>query len=381
MDKLCFELFCMICELLHPSEIACIAATSKSHRAFEEFLYQRHAYTSTHSAAIWALERVGSKGISEELAKSILVKAERYCGSNPENLNMLHKLEFFPSYVPPNCEPIAPCYPSYEYGQVLMKPCQERPALAPLHLAAWRGLDTIVEWLLDHGAIAHLSTLVVTETWRSVSTSRSTELTTERTELTPLYMALCSMALCRDHVSTVRLLIARPFGAKLSQNYTGTRTTTALHLASGLGLTDVARVLLTSGNYKGNDLDSIGHSALSSAIRHRETALIKLLIDSGPDVSSTDLRAALRLGLSMNNLAFVPNRQGEHEDAEAMHREDTEAEREGARTRASEHAHPHKQPGLSAQEPGEIRRDGDASEGTGAEGECAGAKASVHSPV
>ena len=110
----------------------------------------------------------------------------------------------------------------YKGGDIdFVKTAKDEDGKAVLHLAAMRGLNDSVEWILDRGADINIRTFIK--------------------KRTPLMLAAEN-----DHISTVLLLIKR--GASLSVNYQDEDGRTALHFAALKASLEMAQVLLICGS-------------------------------------------------------------------------------------------------------------------------------------
>ena len=143
---------------------------------------------------------------------------------------------------------------------IMDEDCADRRGMTPLHWAAQKGLDDVVQLLIDRGADLN------------------------RTNIhghTPLHRTGNPL-----NIAVVKLLLDN--GADPDKGGYGY---VVLHRAAGLGYTDVVQLLLERG-VDPNTSDQWGHTALHIGARaracHKVHDVVKLLLDKGADPKKTD---------------------------------------------------------------------------------------------
>ncbi|RYC54637.1 hypothetical protein CHU98_g11573 [Xylaria longipes] len=159
-----------------------------------------------------------------------------------------------------------------------VKTFPQRCYWTPLHVAAARGNDKLVNLLLDNGAdINALSRLYCTCA------------TPPDHRVAPLWTPLHT-SMCHRHESTTRLLLSRGASANVTTRYRGQddRRFTALHSACTVDLLDAARALV-DGGYQ-TDVTVRDHknlTPLAYAFFRGNWAMIDFLLAHGADVNAT----------------------------------------------------------------------------------------------
>ena len=213
MDHLPYIPSSIIWEILSARDLVALARTNRLLRCnVEQFLYRRHAITHRPSAVMWAIE-TANLDMPETCTKAlaILDKVEQFCQLAPGALDLPCSSRH--TYI--NIQPPHPFIAvSVQYS------------LTALHLAAWKGLDAIVEWLLRGGANANCESSVVS----------------------PLYLAVLN-----DKASSALLLLSH--GASPVVRPSSQDSLTVLQLACTMGYASLAEQLLASGSVPADPTD------------------------------------------------------------------------------------------------------------------------------
>jgi len=213
MDHLPYIPSSIIWEILSARDLVALARTNRLLRCnVEQFLYRRHAITHRPSAVMWAIE-TANLDMPETCTKAlaILDKVEQFCQLAPGVLDLPCSSRH--TYI--NIQPPHPFIAvSVQYS------------LTALHLAAWKGLDAIVEWLLRGGANANCESSVVS----------------------PLYLAVLN-----DKASSALLLLSH--GASPVVRPSSQDSLTVLQLACTMGYASLAEQLLASGSVPADPTD------------------------------------------------------------------------------------------------------------------------------
>jgi len=264
----------IVWEVLHPRDLAAVVRTSRSLcYSAESVLYRLHAIGRWHSAVVWAAEAAhASRPETQAKAARTLDKVKMFCRLAPDALDSCYDMSW--SHIIPHSvlyqvvEPPGAIRPPISLAVLFApeSPPRLTPPWAALHLAAWKGLDTLVRWLLEAGA--------------SVDASGSGT-------VTPLCLAVSN-----DKVSTAALLLAH--GASSSTLVEGDdNSPSVLHLACVMGHTKLVEQLLATERVRADPAD-----ALHFYTRHGKKdapAVVELLARHGavPDSSSAALLGEL----------------------------------------------------------------------------------------
>ncbi|KAJ8133060.1 hypothetical protein O1611_g569 [Lasiodiplodia mahajangana] len=159
-----------------------------------------------------------------------------------------------------------------------VKTFPQRCYWTPLHIAASRGNDKLVDLLLDHGADVNALSRYFCTCVATLADRR----------LAPLWTPLHT-AMCHGHDSTARLLLSRGASANVTTRYHGRdeRRFTALHSACVLGLVDVARALVDGGHQTDVMVhDHANFTPLAYAFFRGNWAMIEFLVEHGADLNA-----------------------------------------------------------------------------------------------
>ena len=239
-------------EMLSPRDLAALGRTSRSlWYNVEPFLYRRHAITRQRSAVMWAVE-TAKADIADTCARALAVldKVKQFCRLAPGTLDLRYRAR---ETINPQRQPM--------YVASLHDP------LTALHLAAWKGLDAVADWLLELGA----------------------NVDCEFQPTTPLCLAVSN-----NKASSAVLLLAH--GASPAVPSRSRDSLTVLHLACAMGHADLAAQLLATGSVQANPTDVLHYyiTYLSyESSRKDDPAIVELL---ARDANFSDALTAEYLG-------------------------------------------------------------------------------------
>ncbi|KAK3339924.1 hypothetical protein B0T25DRAFT_560898 [Lasiosphaeria hispida] len=251
MEHLPYVPASILWEMLSRRDLAAMASTSRLLCCnVEPFLYRRHAVTRTYSAVMWAVETAQlDKAETQITALSTLDKVKQFCNLAPGALDLCYRTK--QTRV---CLDNFIRRPTSVFGRgFLWGVLHYYTPLAPLHLAAWKGLDTIVEWLLGGGANVNTSAVVA---------------------------PLC-LAVSNDRAPSAVLLLAH--GASPGVRQDDNDSLTVLHLACEMGYADLAEELLAVGSVRADPADLLCYYNRYS--QKDVPAIVELLARHGADIS------------------------------------------------------------------------------------------------
>ena len=238
MEHLPYVPSSILWEMLSARDLAALARTSRLlHGNVEPFLYRRHALTQYCSAAMSAVEAANSD-IPETCTRAlaILDKVKQFCHMAPNALNLRYepRRAYIHLQTPRRFEDFGDPY-----------------SLTALHLAAWKGLDAIVERLLQGGS----------------------DVNCESSKATPLFMAVSN-----NKASTAVFLLSH--GANPVVLPDPHNSLTVLHLACALGYADLAEQLLATGTVPADPIDVLKYYSTHLSygyLRKDAPAVVELL--------------------------------------------------------------------------------------------------------
>jgi len=213
MDHLPYVPSSIIWENLSARDLVALARTNRLLRCnVEPYLYRRHAITHRPSAVMWAVEtaNLDIPGACTK-ALALLDKVKQFCQLAPGALDLSRSpRQTYINIRPPHPFPVVSNW----------------HAVTALHLAAWKGLDAIAEWLLRGGANVNCVSSVVS----------------------PLYLAVLN-----DKASSALLLLSH--GASPAVRPGSQGSLTVLQLACAMGYANLAEQLVASGSVPADPTD------------------------------------------------------------------------------------------------------------------------------
>ena len=129
--------------------------------------------------------------------------------------------------------------------------CPTPLRFSPLHIAAGKGNDEVVEVLLDHGATINSASRLLCGCKPAAGMLNAVESPESGTEV-PLWTPLHA-AICHSHPGTAMLLLSR--GADCIMETAGHDGSTALHHAAALGQVDLVKYLSENGHQTDIDVE------------------------------------------------------------------------------------------------------------------------------
>ncbi|KAK0729658.1 hypothetical protein B0H67DRAFT_559311 [Lasiosphaeris hirsuta] len=251
MEQLPYVPASILWEMLSSRSLAALAGTSRSlHCDVEPFLYRRHAVTPSHSAIMWAVETAQSdRAETQTTALATLDKVKQFCRLAPGALDVCYRTSRTQECIGDFRDRFARVS---DRGFSWASLSWFTP-LAPLHVASWKGLDAIVEWLLGGGADANV-----------LGTA------------TPLCLAVSS-----DRATSALLLLAHGASPDVPQH----DALTVLHLTCAMGYADLAEQLLVAGSVRADATDVLCY--YNRYAQKDVPAIVKLLARHGANSSDT----------------------------------------------------------------------------------------------
>ncbi|KAK3943224.1 putative ankyrin repeat protein [Diplogelasinospora grovesii] len=177
--------------------------------------------------------------------------------------------------------------PFMSHGSVVLR------RFNPIHLAARKGHNEIIEVLLDHGANVNSFSECLCDCKRLYGLLNAAECPEDET-LPPPWSPL-HIAICHSHTDTAKLLLSR--GASYSMEVPTDASEpllvdsriTALHHAAAMGLVDLIRYLLDEGTTTQADIDIRDNRTLTplyhAYANRRWDTTVRLLHELGADIN------------------------------------------------------------------------------------------------
>jgi len=262
------EIHILVCQSLSSGDIAKLSHASRLYcDIFEPILYHLHAFAPEQSAVAWAVDcTLPDQPVTRKRALAILDKVKRFSLIKPGALDVAYgSLNLHPDqYWQPGFGSYVSLYAASQSLREQKLPFQHSssgtgsrswemvvPPLkdaflgvwTPLHLAAWKGLDETVEWLVSNGASVDVSMI-------------------KGALITPVLVAVIV-----NNISTAALLLANGASPNIgpdnpvhdAENREGGEKShkplTVFHLACAMGSTYMVQQLLAAGQIKSNPTD------------------------------------------------------------------------------------------------------------------------------
>lgn len=328
MENFPNEILYLVCDELSSAEVSTLTRASRSFRnTFQPILYYLHALRPERSAVAWAVDAAfPDQPAARKRTLAILDKVKQFSQIKPGSLDT--------TYVPLDdninayevnhgigyifdlgiarslyYEARLPFPRSSFYMHLSEARCfshlQRIKSCTPLHLAACKGLNEAVEWLMSNGATLNVS--MVTGAM-----------------VTPILLAVI-----RDHIPTASLLLAGgaspqigPVDEKHDDEEKGgeeqeNEKLTVVHLACALGSTDMVRQLLelSTGNIQPDTTDLLRFYAKHGV--HKKAGapgMVGLLVSHGAEVANRDdmFRGFLRTFRWISALELLESNEYRH---------------------------------------------------------------------
>ena len=268
MEECPTEIHILVCQSLSSGDIARLSHASRLYcEIFELILYRLYALAPEQSAVAWAVDYVvPDQPVTRKRALAILDKVKRFSLIKPGALDVAYgSLNLHPDqYWQPGFGSYASLYAasqslreqilSFRHSssgtdsrslEKVVLPLKDAffGVWTPLHLAAWKGLDEAVEWLVSNGASVDVSMI-------------------KGAMITPVLVSVI-----RNNMSTTTLLLAHDASPNLQtedqvqdakereRGKKDRKPLTIVHVAIALGFSDMVQQLLATGQIQSDPTD------------------------------------------------------------------------------------------------------------------------------